>query len=353
MKEDYPVDSLSKDLTPAESLNDLSVHSREDDNPGYYPDYLLDDSYTREITYNNYNNVLIEPYSSIPEHLPYLSTPVHTRSPISAPQCDSIPQNLPSPFLPTSPDPEYSIQLPFANVAIPSHPSPHPSCSYIPTPSQQSETIVPLCTVCECECTGAHFCPGCRRPIHTICGQTVGDIEGYGSPVWCISCWAELRADDIQQGRLAAKRGQEKQIQRMIKQSNKRIKLVDVGQNVLIPIPLVDRRSPFDLQNIPGVILQKVDDGMYQIGTALGILDHLYTSSQFESSLSHFLSPEEVPDKRVTLRESILHSSFGRNKLQCNCTAGCNSNRCKCRRSNRICNSKCHKSLTCHNRSLE
>ena len=91
--------------------------------------------------------------------------------------------------------------------------------------------------------------------------------------------------------------------------------LVDVGQNVLIPIPLVDRRSPFDPQNLPGVILQRIEDVMYQIGTALGILENLYASSQFGSSLSYFLSPEDVPDKRVTLRKSILLSSFGRNKL--------------------------------------
>ena len=55
-----------------------------------------------------------------------------------------------------------------------------------------------------------------------------------------------------------------------------------------------------------------------------------------ENSLSYFLSTEDVPDNRVTLRESVLHNSFGRNKLQCNCTAACSSNRCKCKRSNRI-----------------
>ena len=62
--------------------------------------------------------------------------------------------------------------------------------------------------ICESECTGAHSCPGCHRYIHTTCGQTVDDMEGYGCPVWYISCWGEHRADGIQQGRLAAKRGQ-------------------------------------------------------------------------------------------------------------------------------------------------
>ena len=110
-------------------------------------------------------------------------------------------------------------------------------------------------------------------------------MGGY-CPVWCISCSLEHRAEGIQHGRLAAKRGQEKQIKRMVKQSNKKIKLVDVGKNVLIPIPIVDRRSPFDPQNLPGVVLQRVNDGMYQIGTTHGILKNLYISSQFDSSLT-------------------------------------------------------------------
>ena len=150
------------------------------------------------------------------------------------------------------------------------------------------------------------------RPIHTICGQTVDDMEGYGCPVWCISCSLEHRAEGIQHGRLAAKAVPKKAVPK---------KLVDVGQNVLIPIPIVDRRSLSDPQNLHGVLLQRLDDGMYQIGATHGILENLYISSQLKSSLSYFLSTEDVPDNRVTIKESILHNSFGRNKLQCNCTA--------------------------------
>ena len=121
----------------------------------------------------------------------------------------------------------------------------------------------------------------------------------------------------------------------MVQQSNKRIKSAELHENILIPIPALDRRSPFDPQNIPSVILEVQDDGMYRVGTTAGILDSLYISSQFQPSLSHFLTAEEVPEKRVTLREAIFHSSFGKNRLQCNCTGGCNTNRCKCRKSNR------------------
>ena len=47
-------------------------------------------------------------------------------------------------------------------------------------------------------------------------------------------------------------------------------------------------------------------------------------------SLSFFLTQDEVPDKSVTLREAILHSSLGSHKQFCNCTGG--SNKCKCRK---------------------
>ena len=150
--------------------------------------------------------------------------------------------------------------------------------------------------------------------------------------------------------------GQNKQIQRMVKHSNKIIRLAEAGENVLIPIPTLDRRSPFDPKNLPGVILEIRDDGMHRIGTAAGVLDSMYMASQFQPSMSvptvNFFTPEDVSDKPVSLREAILYSSFGKHRLQCNCTGGCDSNRCKYRKSDRTCNSKCHKYLACHNKTV-
>ena len=170
--------------------------------------------------------------------------------------------------------------------------------------------------------------------------------------VLCVTCWIDYWQTNIRQGRLKAKRGQNKQIQRMVKHSNKRIRLAEAGENVLILIPTLDRISPFDPRNLPGMILEIRDDGMHRIGTAAGVLDAMHMVSQFQPSISKFITPEDVPDKQVSLREAILHSSFGKHRLQCNCTGGCNSNTCKCRKSCRICNSKCHKSLACHNKTV-
>ena len=206
--------------------------------------------------------------------------------------------------------------------------------------------------MCKLACSDAHRCPGCRQSIHIICGSSAENMEGYGCPVWCKSCLLEERSNTIQEGRRAAKRGQSKQINRMMHQSNKRIKLFNIGENVLLPIPEVDKRSPLDPQKLPGVGLSRTDYGFYQIWTAAGRLENRYTSGQFELSLSFFLTQDEVPDKSVTLREAILHSSLGSHKQFCNCTGGCISNKCKCRKSKKTCSSKCHKALTCHNKSL-
>ena len=221
-----------------------------------------------------------------------------------------------------------------------------------PTATQVTCTqIEPVCVVCKLACSDAHRCPGCHQSIHIICGNSVENMEGYGCPVWCKSCLLEERSKTIEEGRRAAKRGQGKQINRMIHQSNKRIKLFNIGENVLLPIPEVDKRSPFDPQNIPGVVLSSTVDGFYQIGTSAGRLENHYTAGQFEPSLSFFLTHEDVPDKNVTLRAAILHSSLGSHKQFCNCTSGCLSNKCKCRKLRRTCTSKCHKALTCHNKS--
>ena len=108
--------------------------------------------------------------------------------------------------------------------------------------------------------------------------------------------------------------------------------------------------SPFDYRNLGCVILERTEDGLYRIGnSSSGRLAHSYTCNQFSISMSQFLTPADVPNKIVTLRQALLDSSLGKHKLNCNCTSGCLSNRCKCKRSNRICNSNCHKHLVCHN----
>ena len=211
-----------------------------------------------------------------------------------------------------------------------------PFYSETATPAISGE-IDSMCVVCKLVSSDAHSCPSCHQSIHTICGQPVDGMEGYGCPVWCMTCLLQQRTNTIDEGRGAAKRGQERQALRMVKQSNKRLKLFDVGENVLIP-------------NLPGVVLSHTGDGCYQIGTAAGRLEKQYTAGQFDLSLSYFMASDDVPNKTVTLREAVLQSSLGRYRQFFSCTGGCVTNKCRCKRGKRTCNSKCHKALTCRNK---
>ena len=50
---------------------------------------------------------------------------------------------------------------------------------------------------------------------------------------------------------------------------------VDVGGNVILPIPDVDRAKA-DLRNFVGVVLERNDDGLYRIRTKEGVVNKLY-----------------------------------------------------------------------------
>ena len=130
----------------------------------------------------------------------------------------------------------------------------------------------------------------------------------------------------------------------------KKARILDIGDNILIPIPEVDKRSPFDLINLSGVVTHRSEEGYYKIGTHAGTLDRQYLSTEVEFSHANFLIPADVPSDIITLRQGALASSLGKYRLSCNCTSGCGSNRCKCRGADRICTSKCHSKRSCLNK---
>ena len=82
----------------------------------------------------------------------------------------------------------------------------------------------------------------------------------------------------------------------------------DVGENIILPVPEFDKRSPFDYRNLGCVILKRTEDCLYRIENSSERLADLYTCNQFSISMSQFLTPADVPDKNVTLRQaSLIH----------------------------------------------
>uniref|UniRef100_A0A914P7D4 Uncharacterized protein n=1 Tax=Panagrolaimus davidi TaxID=227884 RepID=A0A914P7D4_9BILA len=130
-----------------------------------------------------------------------------------------------------------------------------------------------------------------------------------------------------------AKRGQKRQAEKMLESSAKRFKPLEVGQNVTL-------------------ILDKQDD-FYKVGTKHGRFDQLFARNQLEPVSENFMDVSEVPDivaKSVRTVAADNPISGGQGHIHCNCKGRCQDKKCKCRRENRLCNSRCHNSLTCTNK---
>lgn len=141
-----------------------------------------------------------------------------------------------------------------------------------------------------------------------------------------------------------------RQAEKMVENTNKRLKPALIGETVLIPIPDVDRGRG-DHKNLKGIILSD-EDGFYRIGTEFGTLDSLYTRNQFSICKEKFLDPDSVPNTEISLRSAAKKSSSGTGQghFFCKCTTKCKDGRCKCKRAERLCGSKCHNSGSCCNK---
>lgn len=91
-----------------------------------------------------------------------------------------------------------------------------------------------------------------------------------------------LSENDIHKARTTAAENLVKQAKKMKATTDKSHPPANIGDNVTIPIPDVDKGKG-DLRNIIGVILQKNDEGLYKVGTKHGVLQKLYCRYYFFS----------------------------------------------------------------------
>ena len=146
------------------------------------------------------------------------------------------------------------------------------------------------------------------------------------------------------------------QAERMVKRSRRIMDHGKVGNNVTIPIPLVDRGRG-DPRNIMGIILDIDENDNYTIAVKSGILCGKYTRNQFDLCTYELYSKDDVTtDRVVSLRSAVQQESKsgGQGFAKCNCAGlkRCQTNRCKCFKLKVKCNSRCHSSLHCENKSM-
>ncbi|XP_050499952.1 KRAB-A domain-containing protein 2-like [Diabrotica virgifera virgifera] len=142
------------------------------------------------------------------------------------------------------------------------------------------------------------------------------------------------------------------QAKRMKSTSDHKLQPVDKGCTVRVPVPDVDRGRG-DARSILGVVLDVVDNGFYRIGTRDGVLKQLYARSQFNTCPVNIIKEDEIPmEKTLTLRTVATTQSTGSGQgfFKCSCNKKCQTKKCYCIKNNVLCNSKCHKALSCCNK---
>ena len=144
------------------------------------------------------------------------------------------------------------------------------------------------------------------------------------------------------------------QAERMVKRSRIELAPGQKGDNVPIPIPLVDRGRG-DPRNILAVILDRSDNNIYTLVTKHGILEGAYSRNEFELCPEKLLLMSDLNcTKHVSLREAVVFGSQcgGQGYIKCNCAGSkkCQTNRCKCFKAKLKCNSRYHQSLNCQNK---
>lgn len=200
---------------------------------------------------------------------------------------------------------------------------------------------VDLCIVCDQKYALDNVCIECNQPFHVTCGAD-SDVA------LCKLCGNKKASDTQRQG---CKRGLQEQAEKMLAQSRHKFPPVDVGDNVLITTPDVDR-GRLAPRNILAVVMERADQGLYTLGTKNGNLKKLYSRNEFQLAPSGFLSLAEIPSgSSVDVRqEAMLSSGSKQGFVRCNCLKGCQTKACACIKSNIKCNSKCHRSSSCKNK---
>ncbi|XP_025192667.1 uncharacterized protein LOC112592727 [Melanaphis sacchari] len=143
----------------------------------------------------------------------------------------------------------------------------------------------------------------------------------------------------------------QKQAEKILKSSSSRFDPLEIGSTVKVSIPDVDRARGAP-RNLLAVVIH-VENDLYKLCTEHGYLKHKYTRSELVPCKEKLLDlPKSIEEKELTLREAAgLSSISGTQGYQrCHCKTKCKNNKCACRSSGKLCNSKCHGSLICENK---
>lgn len=88
----------------------------------------------------------------------------------------------------------------------------------------------------------------------------------------------------------------------MLKRSNTKFLVAEIGQNIRIRVPELDRAKA-DSRNIIAVITSVENVSLYKLGTKHGIVNQMYSRNEFTICKEKIISINDVPDITIALRE--------------------------------------------------
>ena len=98
----------------------------------------------------------------------------------------------------------------------------------------------------------------------------------------------------------------------MVKHSRIDLKTGEAGDNVTVPIPMVDREKD-DPRNILGVTVDRDEHDMYKIVVKAGILSTKYSRNQFDLCPQQLVNDSDVNTEcTITLRQALKSRASGR-----------------------------------------
>ena len=167
---------------------------------------------------------------------------------------------------------------------------------------QKKDNKKVYCVIFENESSGAHKCSLCDQFVHAICGSYREDSEGFGLTVTCNLCVRKKRINAERD----AKSGQKQQAQKMVSLSNSRLPAVDIGTNVVVRVPDLDR-GRLAPRNVLAVVVDVTSSGLYLLGTNEGLLERLYARSEFTTN--DVTEAHDVPSSSPSLRSASIITS--------------------------------------------
>ena len=173
-------------------------------------------------------------------------------------------------------------------------------------------------------------------------------MESEPITVLCLLCAMSKR---VKHKRDECKDNVSRQAEKMIDASVKRFKQADIGDNVLVPVPNVNRGRS-DFRNIKGIMTAAKGNGCYIIGAKHGTLKQIYSRNQFIPTMDSLARLDEVLPNKVCLREGARKSQLKVARVTRDISAKKQyvDNDRLCGRNGRLCNSKCHSHLMCTNK---